>query len=326
VTLKKRAILAGLLLSVASGVAARPAPLPRIEVPIGAVVLSDGARRYTITLRIAGKEVIAGLDTGSTGLRVLHRGLPADAAGMAGPAGDYFYGSGTRFTGRTIDVAVGLGASPDVPLRVQRIDQVGCTRDKPDCPASHVAVDSFGIQGDGLPNEGFAAIAGVGLKSDADPNLFEALGATRWIIELPRPGEATGRLILDPSDAEIADYHRIKLLGDDNMVAGCLAFAAPARPICGPARLDSGAPGLRVVSGERHAPVPQGTPARIVIGDKAEQIGFDVQVGRRDQASGLRFEQRDGMRDTQLFFGIAPYFAWDVLYDPGTHTIGIKPR
>ena len=306
--------------------APRPAPLPRVEVPIHAVILSDGARRYTITLRIAGKEVVTGLDSGSTGLRILHRGLPADAVGMTGRSDDYFYGSGTRFTGRIIATTVGLGGSPDVPVAVQRIDEVGCTRDKPDCPASHVAIGGFGIQGDGLANEGFAAIAGVGFKEDAVPNLLEALGATRWIIELPRPGEQTGRLILDPTDAELEGYRRIKLLGDDNTIAGCLAFAAPERPICGPARIDSGAPGLRVVAATRHPPVAQGTPARIVVGDKGGEIGFDLEIGRRDQASALRFEQRDDVRVPQLFFGIAPYFVWDILYDPAAHSIGIKPR
>lgn len=320
--------LAAFLALCSAAPAVAGSPIARVEVPIRRVVLSNGERRFVVTLRIAGREVEAGLDSGSTGLRVLPRALPPEAIGAKGEQVRYSYGSGVTFAGRAISVPVGIGASGDIPVRIQRVDKLGCKPEKPDCAGVRVPIETFGIQGDGLQGEGFAAILGVGLKDDPVPNTLQALGARRWIIDLPRPGDAApGRLILNPDDAEIATYRSVKMLSDDgNTIAGCIAFEAPEKPICGPARLDTGAPGLRVVDGGRHAPVAQGTPARLVIGDRSGGFGVDVVIGRREQASRLTFEQDPRFGQTQLFFGLAPYFAWSILYDPGARTIGLKAR
>lgn len=321
-------ILAAALAVFGTAPAVAGPPMARVEAPIRQVMLSNGERRYVVALRIAGREVEAGLDSGSTGLRVLPRVLPAEALAARGEEVRYSYGSGVAFSGRAITLAIGIGGAGDVPVRIQRIDKLGCTPAKPDCAGARVPIDRFGIQGDGLPGEGFAAILGVGLKDDPIPNTLEALGARRWIIDLPRPGDrAPGRLILNPDDAEIAAYQRVKMLSDDgNTIAGCIAFQTPEKPICGPARLDTGAPGLRIVNGGRHAPVAQGAPARLVIGDRSGEFGIDIIIGRRDQASRLTFDQDPRFNQPQLFFGLAPYFAWSVLYDPGTRTIGLKAR
>jgi len=58
-------------------------------------------------------------------------------------------------------------------------------------PASLVSAAQYGIQGDGLPGEGFVAIMGVNMGHDPVPNPLIALGVKRWIVELPRPGETT---------------------------------------------------------------------------------------------------------------------------------------
>jgi len=321
-------IVAGLALAAAPPAAAGLPVAPRVEVPIRQVTLSNGDRRYVVTVRIAGREVDAGVDSGSTGLRVMPRALPPEAVGAKGEEVRYSYGSGVTFAGRAISVPVAIGATGDIHVRIQRVDKLGCKPEKPDCAGVRVPIDRFGIQGDGLPGEGFAAILGIGLKSDAVPNILQALGARRWIIELPRPGDtAPGRLVLNPDDAEISAYQTVKMLSDDgNTVAGCLAFQPPEKPICGPARLDTGAPGLRVVDGGRHAPVAQGAPARLEIGDRSGGFGIDIIIGRRDQASRLTFDENPHFSQTQLFFGLAPYFAWSVLYDPGARTIGLKAR
>jgi hypothetical protein len=324
------AIVLGLSLALAA--APRPAMagpvLPRVELPIRAVILSDGARRYGVTLRIAGRLVETGLDSGSTGLRILPRGLPAAAAEQKGPVARYGYESGTRFTGHAIDVPVAVEGVPDQNIRVQRIDIVDCFETKPDCGGNRARGDAFGIQGDGLSGEGFAAILGVGLKSDSVPNPLIALGARRWIIELPRPGDtAPGRLILNPTDAEVASYRRVALIGDDgNRVPGCLALAAPNQSVCGDARLDTGAPGLRVVDAAAHSGVATGAAAQLVIGEGDARTVIDIQIGRRDQASRMEFDRRIDARQPQLYFGIAPYFFWSVLYDPSARAIGLKPR
>src|SRR4051812_40156970 len=53
-------------------------PAPRVELPIEAVKLSDGTVRYGVRIEIGGKAVLAGIDTGASGLRV----MPDVAQGM----------------------------------------------------------------------------------------------------------------------------------------------------------------------------------------------------------------------------------------------------
>src|SRR5437764_12671749 len=75
------------------------AGLPRAEIPIREVDLSDGTRRYVVDLVVDGQPMVAGLDTGSTGLRILSRAFSGEAAKSRGRQVSYFYSSGTRFEG-----------------------------------------------------------------------------------------------------------------------------------------------------------------------------------------------------------------------------------
>lgn len=64
-------IVALLLTLVASGAHAEPAAAQRAEVTVREVVLSDGMRRYAVPIRVGATDILAGLDSGSTGLRIL---------------------------------------------------------------------------------------------------------------------------------------------------------------------------------------------------------------------------------------------------------------
>ncbi|WP_375394863.1 hypothetical protein [uncultured Sphingomonas sp.] len=297
----------------------------RVELPVRAVTLSDGTHRFGVTLTIDGRPIEAGLDTGSTGLRVMARGLPGSTA--KGSPTRYFYAVGTQFEGEAITLPIALG-SVSGSVKIQRIDRLSCTAAKPDCPVRrNDDPATFGIQGNGLPDEGFVAILGVNFRRDVVPNPFEALGVRQWIVELPRPGDpAPGRIVLNPTPADLEGYRRYRLLDDDNSLAGCLSGAAPLGRTCGPATIDSGAPGLRVVAASPHRPVPPGTPATLTLGDGHDQASMDIETDRREQASHLTFEQRPDIQATRLFFGISPYFHWSVFYDAEAHMIGLRPR
>lgn len=317
----RRLLVPALLLSTPA--LADPPPA-RTELPIREVDLSDGVRRYAVTLTIDGQSVDVGLDTGSTGLRVLPRGLGAAGRAAHGEHVTYGYGSGTAFTGPAIRVAVAAGAVAGT-IRVMRIDQVGCLERRADCPASKVDPARYGIQGDGLPGEGFAAILGIRLKHDPVENPLIALGARRWIVELPRPGVPGGRLILDPDDAEIAAYARIGV-DADGTAPGCLIGPPAQGKVCGASFFDTGAPGLRVIVPRPPAPWPNGTAATLSVGNGAAMRSAAIQIGRREQATAMLAVPRPDARQTQLSFGLAPYFIWSVLYDADRHEIGLKPR
>ena len=170
---------------------AMPALAQRATLPVRMVELPNGNRRFTTTLVIDGKPVEVGIDTGSTGLRVLPRGLGVASLGKRGSRITYSYGAGTGFDGESIAVSVGAGVLTG-PVKVMRITGVGCVSGHPDCPVAHLDLATYGIQGDGLPNQGFAAILGIRLKADPVTNPFEQLGVKRWIVELPRRPLAGG--------------------------------------------------------------------------------------------------------------------------------------
>jgi hypothetical protein len=302
---------------------ARPDPAPRVEIPIREVDFG-GARRYVVTLQIDGQSVEAGLDTGSTGLRVLARALPAPALAASGGRTGYSYSSGVQFGGTAIRGDVAFGAlHGEAPL--MRIDKIGCKSEQPDCPAAHVDPASYGIQGDGVPGQGFAAILGVGLKEDKVANPFVALGARTWIVELPRPGNPAGRIVLNPNADEIARYATLDMVDDGNNMIGCIT-APGHEKICGLTHFDSGAPGIRIMTASRFPPWPQGTPAEISFGDHKHSATMAVTIGLREQASGMLVIPRPDAREPVISLGLAPYFRWSVLYDAAGHRIGLRER
>lgn len=313
-----------IIASVPSAASPPSAPV-RTEIPIREVVLPDGVRRYAVSLTIDGQPVDAQLDTGSTGLRVLSRGLPAKAAAARGSSVHYSYGSGVELRGAKIDAALIIGSAAGT-VAIERIDSVGCTEQKADCPAGQLTDAQYAIGGDGLAGQGFQAIIGTGLRADTVANPLLTLGVRRWIVELPQAGRA-GRLVLNPTDEEIARYRQFVVLGDSNEIAACLVRVADRKRICGPAMVDSGASGLRVQGASPTEMWTNGTPAAIALGDGKGVADFPVVIGRRDQASGMFAEpHRVGSTQVTLNLGLAPFFHWSVLFDAETRRIGVADR
>ncbi len=296
-----------------------PALAQRAELPVREVDLPNGDRRFATTVTIDGQAVEVGIDTGSTGLRVLPRGLGVAGKAAHGSKVAYSYGAGTGLEGEAIDVPVGFGAVAGT-MRVMRIGAVGCVAGHPDCPVAHADLSSYGIQGDGIAGQGFAAILGIRPQHDPIDNPFAQLGIRRWIVELPRTAGEAGRLVLNPGDDELAGFARVGI-DAQGTTPGCLVGP---EAICARAFFDSGAAGLRVIRATPFRPWPNGTPASITVGIGAERQAMAVTIGRRDQATGLLYAQ--GAGDPRLSLGFAPYFRWSVLYDTDRRQIGLKPR
>lgn len=319
------------ILLLAAAVPAMPAPAQaadaRVEIPIRTVVLPDGVRRYAIRLTIDGQPVEAQLDTGSTGLRVLQTGLTGGVASAGGARVRYSYGSGVQLIGRKVPAEIGLGALPVAAVPIERVETVECTKRKPDCPAATLPAGDFRIGGNGVAGQGFMAIIGTGLRSDTVPNPLVGLGARRWIVDLPRPGETEGKLILNPGTEEVERYRRFAVLGDSNQIVACLVRTDTGKRICGPAMVDTGANGLRVQGGKADEMWPRGTPAAIVLGDAGGAAAFPVTIGRRDQASGMfPYPRRADSDGTTLNLGLAPFFHWSILFDADARRIGVIDR
>lgn len=325
--------LAEFLALVASARAQSP---PRTEVPIREVILSDGERRYTIPIRVGGTVIEAGLDTGSTGLRILSNTLRNSDAIGGGGSDRYSYGAGTEFRGEIGKGQLLIGGLA-APSTMQLIRTVDCVSSNPHCPASRVPIEKFGIQGSGLPGEGFRAIIGINMAEADVASPLPAIGAKRWIVELPRPGSgAAGTLILNPTDEEVKDYTRLPILsafssmkgGLHDAVEGCLINDGSKDKACGAFMMDTGAPGIRLVNGALgNSPWANGTAASLALYDSGRARALETfSVGLREHASHLEFAEESQVRGTVIYAGLSPYFAFDVLYEPTDRRIGVKPR
>jgi len=304
---------------------------PRSEVPIKEVILSDGTRRYAVTIQVGGTTIEAGLDSGSTGLRILPGVLAPGDAERTGRGSRYGYGAGAELRGVIGRATVRIGGQGG-PTTVQLVESVGCTAQRPDCAAGRIALADYGIQGDGLKGEGFKAILGANMGEADAASPLPAIGARRWIIELPLPGSGRpGRLILDPAPEEMAGYRTLHVLagpgGMHDAVRGCLENAASKQALCGPAILDTGAPGIEAINADGAA-WPAGTPAVLAFFDRGDKpvTAASFQIGQRKFASHLAFPHRPLAGQLRLFTGLAAYFAYSVLYDSEAGTLGLKPR
>ncbi|MDB5432850.1 MAG: hypothetical protein JWP35_3966 [Caulobacter sp.] len=324
-------------LGAAAGARAQSAPV-RAEVPVREADLSNGVRRYAVSIIIGSTTVRSGLDTGSTGLRVLPGVLKAQDAQASGRTDVYTYGSGARFDGVTASGVVTVGALGG-PTSLQLIQTVGCKQKMPGCAAGRVALEQYGIQGEGLPGQGFKAILGVNMGVTDMASPFAAIGARQWLVDLPRPGEIEpGRIVLNPSAEETAGFVMLPLApgadqrsgsGLHDALPGCLENEATKARICGLVLFDTGAPGIRVVGHDvPDKPWADETPVTLLLSDAHGTVkaGERLIVGRRAQASRLTFERRGDVEIPRIFMGVAPYFAFSVLYDPGRQAIGLKAR
>jgi hypothetical protein len=332
------AVLTAAVASASSPHVAGAAGAPvRAEAPIREVALSNGDRRYAVPIRIGGTALDAGLDTGSSGLRVLQRAVPPEALRPSGRGSSYSYGAGAKLDGVVARADVSMGELTGA-TEVELVRHVGCSGDKPHCAAGSIPVEQYGIQGDGLPGEGFGAILGANMASAEIPSLLAGIGARRWIVELPRPGEpGPGRLVLNPSDAEVQGFVRLPIAqryadrqgGMHDGVSGCLRDEGSGRHVCGTVLLDTGAPGIRVLAPDAPVPPwPEGTPATLTfMGRDGRPAAVErLVIGRREHASRLTAERQDAAPAPAIFAGLSPYFAFTVLYDPQHGEIGLKPR
>ena len=331
-----------LLLAVLLPVAAARAELaPRSEVAIRQVRLSNGALRYAVPVAVGSTPLLASLDTGSTGLRILPGTLSAtDAAATAEPE-VYGYASGSRYEGVVGEALVAMGEAGSAArgrAPVHLIRSIGCFAYLPRCPASRTTLDRYGIASDGLPGEGFRAILGLDMAPGRVGNPLGFLGVRRWIVELPRPGEQDGRLILNPTEAETEGYARVPLAapyaherggGLHDAVPGCLANEATHARACGVVLMDTGAPGLAITNGGLAGPPwAAGTPAALDLFDANGRLAVHevMTLGSRDQGTRLSYRQDGHVQGVVIYAGTAPYFAYSVLYDPRKRALGLKPR
>jgi hypothetical protein len=307
-----------------------PASDARAELPIREVILSDGEHRYTVQIQVGSTTIEAGLDSGSTGLRILPGVLKPGEVQASSRGVSYNFTSGTQFDGVIAEAQTTIGLSG--PVKFQQIEKVGC-RPGESCPAKRVSLEQFGIQGSGQPGEGFKAILGINTGPQAVANPLMQLGVRRWIIELPRRGVGRrGRLVLNPGEAETADYKVFHTDtgagggGGHDAISACLINQTSRQSYCGPGVFDTGAPNIQIAASAPGPPWPASTSVTLAFMDGGKPaLGAAFMVGA-GPGTRLTTLERPRLRAPRLLLGILPYYAFSVLYDPQAQIVGLKTR
>ena len=234
----------------------------RVEVPISQRRLSDGTIRYSVPVRVDGGRVFeAMLDTGSFGLRVMQSVVSPRRYQPTTLVRGYHFASGVVLEGMLAKADIAIGdAKTDAPVVIQIVQSVTCGPLKPVCPAAWLDAADYRIGGDGLPREGFTAILGLSMRappvSSPALNPLDFIGDHRWIIVLPRPGDAApGKLIINPDPHDIDGFQTFPVLlhpfsdtGSGgkalrkSQMPGCLDPQTPDQDDCRPVLMDTGSP------------------------------------------------------------------------------------
>jgi hypothetical protein len=317
-------------LSFLANAAAEPVELPLRK--------ADGLPAFSVPVRVGSTLIETGIDTGSTGLRVLPNVLKAEDAQASERPDIYAYGSGIRIEGvvGTAQIAFGNRAGQGL---IQMIRTVGCVPRQPNCPATRVGgVEHYRIMGQGIPDMGFKAIAGLGFappQPGKPGQPLEEIGVSRFLIELPRDGNAKGRLVLDPAASDTQNFVELPNAQDEsgaaqtNRVPGCLVNLTSNQSICGSMLLDTGAPGISASGpGGANADWPPGTPGRIIFGDGHGRVlaSEDFTSGPKQFSHVHTSSAGPEQKRASLSIGLTPYLAFSVLYDLTRHTIAVRPR
>jgi hypothetical protein len=304
---------------------------PRFEAPIRALQLSDETIRYGVAIAVNGAPAMAGLDTGAMGLRLMPDAPGRTQSRATTKRESFTFGTGSHLEGPVGEARLTIGGvSGQVPVHL--VEHVDCEARRPVCPG--LLGLGYGFLGDGLPKEGYRILLGANMDRTGIDNPLMALGARRWIIELPRPGEAgEGRLVANPTDEELAGFSLVRLMGGfhpeggglHDAIWGCLANPAEPRQACGPMLMDTGAFALRVNNSGRTETWPDGTPMVLDFRNSgaAPVVSMRLVVGAQAQDVALAKAPSPGII---LQPGVAPYYAFSILYDPVRRVIGFKPR
>ena len=154
---------------------------------------------------------------------------------------------------------------------------------------------------------------------------------------MPRPDSGIpGKLILNPADDELGGFVMLPILyqmtlqegGYHDAVMGCMISDTKAERVCGALLMDTGAPVIDIKGAGKYD-WPAGSPATLAFYDNKDRLlaGEKITIDSPLHAAHLSFgEAERGQKIITILAGLAPYFAFDVLYDPGKNVVGLKPR
>lgn len=326
-----------ILAAVPVGVAASPARNARVAIPIERTVLLDGVVRYSVNIKIGDIGPIpALLDTGSTGLLVLKRALGKKQPRKIGTF-SYGYDSGDTLGGIISRARISVGGfTTDGGIPFGVVQAQSCMKEKPRCSSGQLKPEEFGIGGDAIPGEGFAAILGIGIDRNLLPNPIAWSNEAAWIVNLPQPGRpGPGELILNPDAADLAGFtmfpidksHRKHRGPLRTALPGCLSEPSSGLDVCGAVTLDTGTPlvVVRMASLPARPPRPTGQRFDLAFGGEGSELPLSFQADYVPPRL-ISFERASKEPLPTIHAGVLPYLSYSVYYDFRGGRIGFRQR
>ena len=303
------------------------------RIPIRKVTLPGGGRFFALPVRVGSEELFAGIDSGSSGLRVLTRALRDGDYRSLGQPSSYSYMSGTSLHGVRADANLAFGPVQG-HATIQVIQSLSCLPSNPGCAEGHLPMQQVGLMGGGKPGQGAPAIIGIHNNANIPVTVpFPALGVKQWIVDIPND-LGGGGMVFNPPAGELAGfvhfgYGSDPKAGPTDAIRGCLQNEKTHRRICGVIEFDTGAPGMSVSSPEALPKSwPPNTPASLLYQDERGRtlLVQSFRTGDPSHSSRLRFDRSPKDRFTVIHANCSPYFCFDVLYQADGGGIGLRPR
>ena len=300
-------------------------------VPIRKMTLPSGGRYFALPVRVGSKNLFAGIDTGSPGLRVLGPALGPNDYQPTGATGRMEFVSGTILTGPRATADIGFGAVHG-PATIQVVERVTCAPRTPHCAEGHMPLDQLGLMGGGKPKQGAPAILGASIAPFPVGVPFPELGVQQWIFDIPND-LGDGKLVLNPPANTLAGFVRFAFVREPgapkDALRGCLQNDRTQRKICGIILFDTGAAGMSVDSPEPlPAQWPEGTPASLLYQDAqgATRLIQSFRTGDPAHSSRLHFNHKPEAKRTVIHANASPFFCFDVLYQADREALSLRPR
>ena len=304
---------------------------PTSEVPIRKITLPGGGRYFALPVRVGSKELFAGIDTGSSGLRVLAPALGADDFRSMSEKGRLEFQSGTILNGVRAKADVGFGTVHG-PVTIQVVQQVTCAPRTPNCAEGHMPLDQLGLMGGGKPNQGAPAILGASIVPFPVQVPFPELGVQRWILDIPND-LGGGKLILNPRQGSLGGFVRFAYVREPGVpkdaLRGCLQNDRTQRKICGIILFDTGAAGMSIDSPD---PLPKdwpvGTPASLLYQNEqgSTQLIQSFRTGDPAHSTRMHFNQNPQAKRTVIHANASPFFCFDVMYEADREALYLRSR
>lgn len=300
------AFFAGALLLGASTPTSAPGP---IVIPLHAEAGKEGEPRLGIDVTLGSSTQRVMFDTGSTGLRIENKALPAEAYRRTGRSAKADYGFGFEVRGEEASAAVTMGAAHATNMPFQVIDEFGCSPAVRDCPVDEVEPSLFSGIYSGIFGAYFTPTRGGCCASPLA--LLDGGIGRRYIVHAAFDAPT---LTLNPDERMVNTFSVVDFAAF-GAPRGCIRIYQTGQETCGPVIFDTGTPQLLVTT---TGMIPQRpwTHAMLRIGAWT----YDFPIGSGPGGVPLSVRRTDVIR---IVVGLTAMQDFDVYYDLDRLRVGV---